>query len=139
MNETAIAVIGFAAWALLLLIFIEISRVMLVSQGKVRSNGFSPDNANLSPFLQRLARAHANCYENLPVFGSILLTALAMDLAEVTNSLAFVFLAARIAQSAIHLYSTSEMIVNVRFAFFLIQTIIGVYWAIQLLIALTAG
>jgi len=139
MNETAIAIIGFAAWALLLLILMEISRVTLVSQGKVRSNGFTPDNANLSPFLQRLARAHANCYENLPVFGSLLLAALALDLTEVTNSLALVFLAARIAQSSIHLYSTSEMSVNIRFAFFLVQTVIGVYWAVQLLLALSVG
>jgi len=139
MNETAIAIIGFAAWALLLLILMEISRVTLVSQGKVRSNGFTPDNANLSPFLQRLARAHANCYENLPVFGSLLLAALALDLTEVTNSLALVFLAARIAQSSIHLYSTSEMSVNIRFAFFLVQTVMGAYWAVQLLLALSVG
>ena len=29
-----------------------------------------PDNANLSPFMQRLARTHANCLEGLPIVGA---------------------------------------------------------------------
>lgn len=133
MNETAIALTGFAAWALFLLVLMEIVRTSFVIQGKGRSNGFKPDNSGLSPFAQRLARAHANCYENLPVFGGLMLVAIATDTTDITNSMAYLFLACRIIQSSIHLASTSEKAVNIRFSFFFIQTIIGVYWAIQLL------
>lgn len=38
----------------------EALRSKLVLTREVAANGFTPDNANLSPFMQRLARAHAN-------------------------------------------------------------------------------
>jgi hypothetical protein len=72
LTRTAIALIGFIAWTLALLVLMEIIRTYLVLAGKVPANGFQPDNGNLSPFMQRLARAHANCIEGLPVFGGLL-------------------------------------------------------------------
>jgi hypothetical protein len=38
-----------------LLVLMEVIRTYLVLTGKVPPNGFFPDNANLSPFMQRLA------------------------------------------------------------------------------------
>jgi hypothetical protein len=38
-----------------------------------------PDNGNLSPFMQRLARARSNCIEGLPVFGGLLAVALMLE------------------------------------------------------------
>ncbi|RVA16015.1 MAPEG family protein, partial [Mesorhizobium sp. M7D.F.Ca.US.004.03.1.1] len=46
---------GFISWALGLLIVMEVIRMYLVISGKVAANGFTPDNAALSPFMQRLA------------------------------------------------------------------------------------
>lgn len=66
-THSAIALTGFITWALLLLVLMELIRTQLVLRGKIPANGFTPDNANLSPFMQRLARAHANCVESLPV------------------------------------------------------------------------
>lgn len=67
-----------------------------------------PGNENLSPFMQRLARAHANCLEDLPIFGGLLLVSLVLDKITFTDGLALWFLGARIIQSSIHLISTSE-------------------------------
>ncbi|MFM7008841.1 MAG: MAPEG family protein, partial [Betaproteobacteria bacterium] len=72
-TETSITLLSFFSWTLLLLVLMEIIRSQLVLRGKVPANGFTPDNAGLSPFMQRLARAHANCVESLPVFGGLLL------------------------------------------------------------------
>lgn len=133
MTTSALVLTLFLAWTLLLLVVMEVLRSYLVVTGRVRSNGFAPDNAGLSPFMQRLARAHANCIESLPVFGGLLLVALVTDRTEVTDALAPWLLGARVIQSGIHLASTSVIAVNARFTAFAAQMGIGVYWTWGLL------
>lgn len=111
-------------------------RCRLVLAGKVPSNGFDPGNSTLSPFMQRLARAHANCLEGLPIFGGLLLVALATDRTAITDPLAYVLLGARIVQSSIHLASLHAVAVNLRFAAFAVQMAIGAWWAVRLLLSL---
>ena len=53
----------------------------------------------------------------------------------VTDPLAYVFLAARILQSLIHLISISSAAVTLRFTAFAAQMAIAVYWAVRLLAA----
>lgn len=139
MSSSLIALIGFTTWALLLLVLMEILRSQLVLRGKVPANGFTPDNAGLSPFMQRLARAHANCVESLPVFGGLLLVAIVTDQTRITDPLAYVFLASRVFQSLVHLASVSPAAVTVRFTAFAVQMAIGLIWAWQLLSAALAG
>jgi uncharacterized MAPEG superfamily protein len=74
MNPTATALSGFVAWSLFLLVLMEAIRSKLVLTKAGPANGFQPDNANLSPFMQRLARAHANWIEGLPVSCSLSFT-----------------------------------------------------------------
>jgi uncharacterized MAPEG superfamily protein len=100
----------------------------------VPANGFVPNNANLSPFMQRLARAHANCLEGLPIFGALMLIAVVAGRTGVTDPLAWALVGARLVQSVIHLASLSVLAVNLRFAAFLVQMAIGVYWAVRLLV-----
>lgn len=133
MPATLVALLGFLAWTLLLLLLMEAVRVKLVAMGQVAPNGFDPMNATLSPFMQRLARAHANCLEGLPLFGGIMLVAVVSGQHAVTDPLAYALLAARIVQSGIHLASTSVPAVNARFAAFAIQLAIAVYWLARLL------
>jgi uncharacterized MAPEG superfamily protein len=133
MTPTLFALTGFVAWALLLLVLMELIRSKLVVTKAVPANGFRPDNSNLSPFMQRLARAHANCLEGLPVFGGLMLIAVIAGKSSVTDPLAFAFLAARILQTLIHLVSVSASEVTLRFCAFAAQMGIGVYWAIRLL------
>lgn len=133
MNPTLLALTGFIAWTLLLLILMEVIRSSLVIRGRQASNSFQPDNANLSPFMQRLARAHANCLEGLPIFGGLLLVAQMTAREAVTDPLALLLLGARIVQSLIHLTSTSNLAVNARFTAFAVQLGIGVWWCVGLL------
>lgn len=133
MSPTLSALTGFIAWTLLLLVLMEVIRSKLVLTREVPANGFHPDNNNLSPFMQRLARAHANCLEGLPIFGGLMLVAVAAGKASVTDPLAYALLAARVVQSLIHLASVSPAAVTARFIAFSVQMGIGVYWAARLL------
>ena len=132
MSQTLLALLGFTCWTLALLVLMEAIRSKLVLTGEVPANGFNPENSNLSPFMQRLARAHANCLEGLPVFGGLMVVAVLAGKADVTDPLAYVLVAARIVQSTIHLASTSAVAVTARFAAFAVQLGIAVYWAVRL-------
>lgn len=132
-SPSAIALTGFISWALLLLVLMEVIRSQLVLRGKVAANGFTPDNAGLSPFMQRLARAHGNCVEGLPIFGGLLVVAIVTDRAAVTDPLAYLLLGSRIVQSLIHLASSSPAAATLRFTAFAVQLAIGIYWACTLL------
>ncbi|WP_426270148.1 MAPEG family protein [Dyella kyungheensis] len=134
MSTSALVLTLFIAWTLVLLVLMEVVRSYLVLSGRAKSNEFRPDNANLSPFLQRLARAHANCIEGLPVFGGLLLIAIATGRTGLTDSLAPWLLLARISQSITHLVSLSVFAVNIRFFFFFVQLAIAVYWTWALLV-----
>jgi uncharacterized MAPEG superfamily protein len=133
MSTSALVLTLFIGWALLLLVVMEILRSRLVLTGRAQSNEFKPDNSNSSPFMQRLARAHANCVESLPLFGGLLLVALATGRSGATDALAPWLLGARVVQSSIHLASTSVVAVNARFAAFVVQLAIAVYWVWALL------
>lgn len=135
MNPTLTALTGFVAWSLFLLVLMEIIRSKLVLTRAVPANGFRPDNANLSPFMQRLARAHANCIEGLPIFGCLLIIAVLANRSSITDPLAYMLLAARIVQSVIHLISLSATAVTLRFLAFSVQMAIAVYWAVRLIAA----
>jgi len=133
-SATLLSLLGFLSWTLALLVLMEIIRAKLVLSGEVPANGFTPDNAGQSPFMQRLARAHANCLEGLPLFGGFMLLAIVAGRSQVTDPLAYVLLVARIAQSIIHLISVSPAAVTWRFGAFVVQVGVAVYWAFQLLI-----
>jgi uncharacterized MAPEG superfamily protein len=134
MSPTLIALAGFIAWSLFLLVLMELIRSKLVLTGAVAANGFTPDNAKLSPFMQRLARAHANCLEGLPIFGGLMVVAVVAGKSSITDPLAYAFLGARILQSVIHLSSLSAAAVTLRFSAFAVQLAIGAYWAFRLLL-----
>lgn len=132
-SPTAVALTGFIAWTLFLLVLMEGIRSKLVLTKARAANSFTPDNASLSPFMQRLARAHANCLEGLPIFGGLMLVALATGRTPVTDPLAFVLLGARVVQSSIHLASLSSTAVTLRFSAFAVQIGIAVIWSAKLL------
>ena len=131
MSTTLLALLGFLCWTLFLLVLMETVRSKLVLSGQIPANGFNPENSNLSPFMQRLARAHANCLEGLPLFGGFMILAVIAGKSSITDPLAYVLLAARIAQSIIHLASTSPLAVTARFTAFAVQIGIAIYWAVK--------
>jgi uncharacterized MAPEG superfamily protein len=135
-SPTAIAVAGFATLALFLIILMELLRTRLVLLKQIRITDFRPDNSNLSPFMQRLARAHANCIEGLPIFGGLLVVAIVTGQTAITDPLAYAFLAARVVQSSAHLASPAAGAVTIRAGAFAAQMAIGAYWAVRLLATL---
>ena len=134
-SNTVLSLLGFITWALLLLIWMEVVRSWLVISGRQAANDFTPDNTGLSPFMQRLARAHANCVEGLPIFGGLLMVAILTGQQSITDGTGLWFLAARLLQSVTHLVSVSPLAVKVRFTFFAIQLGLAVYWSYGLLMA----
>ncbi|MFW2389629.1 MAG: MAPEG family protein [Polyangiales bacterium] len=132
MSPSVLALVGYVAWTLLLTIAIVLHRTVLVLKKERAANEFQPSGDDVSPFANRLCRTHANCYENLPVFAALILVALVTGNAAITNPLARWVLVARVAQSLVHLTSTSEMAVMLRVTFFLVQLGIEAYWVIQL-------
>lgn len=134
-NISATVLVGLTAWTLFLLILMEALRSRLILTMAIAANAFRPDNANLSPFMQRLARAHANCVESLPVFSALLLVALLTNRTGVTDPLAPWLFAARMVQSCAHLASLSVPAVWIRFLAFAVQIAIAVYWSWALLVS----
>jgi uncharacterized MAPEG superfamily protein len=116
----------------LLLLLLGGTRAGAVMTAGRKPNSFKPDGSDVSPFAARLTRAHANCYEGFPFFGGTLLLALATGSTAITDPLALIALACRVAQSTVHMISTHVMAVNLRFAFLLAQVGIVVYWLFHL-------
>lgn len=132
MTPTAAALLGFVAWTIFLVIALAFYRTSLVMSGKRRANSFNPSGADVEGFGLRLTRAHANCYENLPVAGAVLLYAIATGQTAATDPFAYAFITARVLQSVVHLLSTSPTAVTARFALYLVQLAILVFWLAKL-------
>lgn len=133
MNPSALALTGFAAWTLLLVVGVGLYRAYFVFSGQRAPNQFDPSGAGLTPFALRLSRAHANCYENLPIFGALIVVALVTGRQGLTDPLALWFLYLRLGQSVVHLASTNNMAVNLRFALYLGQVVIMAVMAWRLI------
>ncbi len=136
MTHSALALLGFAAWTLALLVAIVAHRATLTLTGKRAPNSFSPAGTDVSPLGGRIVRAHANCVENLPIAVAVLGLALVTGRTEVTEALALLYLGARVAQSCAHLVSTANPVVVVRFTFFAVQLGILAWWMVGLARAL---
>jgi uncharacterized MAPEG superfamily protein len=116
--------LGFATWtALLLLLTVGIYRWSRIFTGRVAIRNFPADAAGGEEWYRRATRAHANCIENLPVFGAIVF---ALHVAQVGGSLvdalAVIVLVARVCQSLVHVcFTHSDTVASFRFGFFFVQ------------------
>lgn len=128
MSNTEFAFLGYLVLMLIELTMLGGLRGALALSGKRAPNSFSPAGDDMSPFGRRLTRVHANAYESFPLFGGLLLFALATGHSNVTNGLALWCLGARAAQAGVHLASTSPAAVQIRFGFFLVQVVIWIVW-----------
>ena len=128
MNDTILALLGYISWTLVLLVWLAVYRTKLVMSRQVAPNQFQSDGSNCPAFGQRLTRAQSNCVESFVFIGGLMLLALATNSAVITDGLALILLAARLGQSITHILSTSNLAVQIRFAFFLVQVGICIYW-----------
>jgi uncharacterized MAPEG superfamily protein len=133
MSDTTTALVGFAAWQLVLTVGLGAYRMVLVQTGKRHVNNFAPDGSDVGDFGRRLTRARDNCYENLPVFAALAAGAVMAGRTAALDPLAMYVLYARVAQSVTHLISTSVPAVLVRFGFYIVQVGIFIVWASMLL------
>lgn len=132
MTSSSLALLGFASWTLFLLMGIAMLRTGYTLLGGRYANGFAVGGDDVSPFSGRLCRAHANCCECLPAFAAIIAAAHFSGHAAVTDPLALWVLAARLGQSAVHLASTRNRAVMLRFGLLMVQWVIQAVWVVQL-------
>lgn len=135
MPSSVLALLLYAGWTLTLLTAIALMRCWLVLMQRRPVHAFVPSGDDVSPFSGRLCRAHANCCENLPVFGALVLTAMITGHTQITDPAAMWVLAARIGQSTSHLVSGKGHAVTVRFACLLLQIGIQAVWIVRLILA----
>lgn len=129
MNDAYISILVYCLWMICLLFVMLIVRVKAVRAG-LKPKDITPFNENISAFANRLSRAHANCYENLPVFVSITVVAALNDMLSIMQGSALIFIAARLLQSVTHLCSGRARYAMLRGAFFGVQVFIQIYWIV---------
>ena len=134
MRPSILALICFAAWTIVTALVMVNHRLYFILTGRRKINTFTPDGVAISPFQARACRVHANCYENLPVFASLVLGAAAAGKGAITDPLALIAVYARIAQSTVHLLSTSQIAVAIRATFWTVQMAIMLSWVWRLLL-----
>ena len=118
--------LGFAGWTVLLLLStVGVYRWSRILTGRVPIRDFRADQVEGEDWYRRAMRAHANCIENLPVFGAIVVALYVGGVrSPAANYLSMAVLVARVMQSLIHVcFVQTNMVVSVRFAFFLVQLV----------------
>jgi uncharacterized MAPEG superfamily protein len=103
--------------------------------GRVPIREFRADQIEGADWYKRAMRAHANCVENLPVFGAIVLALYASGIdSPVASAVSVAILAARVAQSLVHVsFVPTNTVVSVRFSFFVVQ-VAGFLWLIAIIV-----
>jgi uncharacterized MAPEG superfamily protein len=118
--------LGFAGWTVILLLAtVGVYRWSRILTGRVPIREFRADRIEGEDWYRRAMRAHANCIENLPVFGAIVF---ALHVGEVrgpaVDTLSIAILIARVLQSLVHVgLAQTNAVVSIRFAFFLVQLV----------------
>ena len=134
MDATILAACTYILWTMLLLLALALYRNVSHMREAKKSLKYSPSGSDLGELGQRITRAHANCYESAVFVLGPMLLALASGSAAITNGLALYMVLARILQSTVHLISTSDKAITIRFVLFLVQFVISAYWLIMLVI-----
>jgi uncharacterized MAPEG superfamily protein len=133
--------LGFAAWTVLLLLAtVGVYRWSRILTGRVPIRNFRADQIEGEDWYKRAMRAHANCIENLPVFGAIVFALYAGNIASsLVSTLATAILIARIVQSLVHVcFVQTNTVTSIRFAFFSVQ-IAGFLWLIGIILTRLSG
>ena len=116
--------LAFAVWTVLvLLVGVGVHRWSRILSRRAALTDFPGGGTEGPPVYRRATRAHANCVENLPVYGAVAVTAAIAGIdTPPLDHLAIVFLAARICQTLTHmLFRETNVTIAVRFLFFAIQ------------------
>lgn len=128
------ALLLFAALTLVLMLFYVLGRFPPVLMGKKPANSWTRGKpSDESAFAIRAQHAHMNALESLPVFAVIVFAAAAMGQSAVVDQVACWVIAARAAQSTVHLIGTTHWLVFVRANLFIVQVALFGYCLFKLL------
>jgi hypothetical protein len=133
--------VGFAAWTVLLLLAtVGVYRWSQILTGRVAIREFRADQIEGAEWYKRAMRAHANCVENLPVFGAIVFGLYVGNVGSaLVNALAVAVLLARVLQSLVHVcFVQTNTVTAVRFGFFFVQ-IVSFLWLTGILLSRLSG
>lgn len=133
--------VGFAAWTVLLLLAtVGVYRWSRILTGRVAIREFRADQIEGADWYKRAMRAHANCVENLPVFGAIVLALHVGNVGSaLVNALAVAVLVGRIMQSLVHVcFVQTDIVTSVRFGFFFVQ-VVNFLWLTVILLTELSG
>jgi uncharacterized MAPEG superfamily protein len=133
MGPSLVALCLFAGWTALLVVAVALYRAGISARTGKAVNTFAPDGSDVDPLGRRLTRAHLNCVEFLPVAAAVILAAAVAGRADVTDGLAMPLLYLRLAQSSVHIVSTSVPFVLARATLFVGQVAIVLFWIAKLL------
>ena len=134
--------LGFTAWTLaLLMATVGVYRWANILMSKARIASFRSDQLEGEDWYRRGTRAHANCIENLPVFGAIVYVITAIGLqGPMVDTLCIAILAARICQSTVHVsHVQTDSLVAVRFSFFSVQLVCFLALIVMAVMAAPSG
>jgi uncharacterized MAPEG superfamily protein len=118
--------LGFATWTLtLLIVTVGGYRWFNILFASARIASFRSDQLEGDDWYRRGTRAHANCVENLPVFGAIVFVITSTGVSgPVVDSLCTAVVVARLCQSLVHIsHAQTDAFVAVRFSFFSVQIV----------------
>jgi uncharacterized MAPEG superfamily protein len=116
--------LGFAAWTVILLsATVGVYRWSRILTGRAPIGIFQADQVEGEDWYKRAMRAHANCIENLPVFGAIVFALYVSGVhGPAVDYLSITVLVARVIQSLIHVsFVQTNGVVSARFVFFSVQ------------------
>ncbi len=137
MTVPILVLLIFALWTVGLLFgSVGIYRWSRILTGRASVMEWRADEVQGTEWYRRAMRAHMNCVENLPVYAAIAVSsALAGVSSPLLNACAVAILAARIAQSVIHVaLEQTNRIALLRFSMFFVQVIGMVVMSVVLVI-----
>lgn len=118
--------LGFASWTFLLMTAtVGVYRWTRILTGRASVSGFPSDLVEGEDWYRRSMRAHANCVENLPVFGAIVLALYVAGVGgRAVDVLSVFVLVSRVVQSLVHVsHVQTDGFVAVRFSLLSVQLV----------------
>lgn len=118
--------LGFAVWTIAVLLFsVGVYRWSRILSGRVAIKDFRADVVEGEDWYLRAMRAHANCVENLPVFGAVVFAVYVSGASTfAVDVMAAIVLLGRMIQSVIHVaFVQTNVMASLRFIFFFAQIV----------------
>ncbi len=134
MTSSIAVLLSFAALTLGLTAVYVSYRVGLVLSRRTAANSWTrnaPEWKNPA-WVTRFEHAHANCLENLPLYAVIVLAASLLGQLPLIDGLAWVYFGFRLAQTGVHVLSTSATFVFIRANLLAGQWVCLIYWLLKL-------